>query len=105
MKFHSKFAIRLPMPLRDRLRLESERRDLTSGDVVRESLEEYFARRPVPAPWQFLKPDGTVGICSWCERDQGHSPSPHDTHGICPSHLAEMRAELAARRTGTGGAA
>ena len=39
-------------------------------------------------------------VCSWCERegrpaDMGPAPTEHDTHGICPAHLAAELAKIA----------
>lgn len=42
--------------------------------------------------WEFLKPDGSIGICSWCQREQGVSPQAGESHGICPEHFrAQMQ--------------
>lgn len=49
-------------------------------------------------PWQFLKPDGSTGICSWCEKEHGHAPTELASHGICGRHLQSMRQEVFNRR-------
>jgi hypothetical protein len=39
--------------------------------------------------------------CAWCEhtKPEAERASGNVTHGICPEHLAVLRAELAAART------
>lgn len=55
-------------------------------------------RREQLQPWEFLKPDGAIGICSWCEQQHKHVPAPGASHGICPRHLAEWQADLLKRK-------
>ena len=53
---------------------------------------------PAPKAWEFRKPDGSLGICSWCQKEQAVQPQPHESHGICQKHLAEMRGQIEQRR-------
>jgi hypothetical protein len=46
--------------------------------------------------WQFIRPDGSIGICAWCQADQGVKPEPHQSHGICPQHKEKMLADARA---------
>jgi hypothetical protein len=48
-------------------------------------------------PWQFLNAKAEVVECSWCNKEFDHLPS-NTTHGICPRHAAEFRADLERRR-------
>lgn len=43
-------------------------------------------------PWQFARPDGSVGVCSWCEREHGHQPDS-TSHGVCPRHFSALLEE------------
>ncbi len=45
------------------------------------------------AECRMQKEDETV--CAWCQREQAVKAQPHESHGICGRHLAEMRQEVA----------
>lgn len=45
--------------------------------------------------------DGYVHVCAWCERDlppAERTRGENVTHGICPRHRDEVRAEIAAMK-------
>jgi len=37
-------------------------------------------------------------VRAWCQRESGERPQAHQSHGICPRHLAAMKADLDAQR-------
>lgn len=45
--------------------------------------------------WKFVRSDGTVGICAWCQREQGVARAPGESHTICPRHRDEQLAGVA----------
>jgi hypothetical protein len=71
---------------------------VAARDNCADTIAAVKGRLTVLKPWEFLKPSGAIGLCAWCERDHGHSPGPQDSHGICPAHLSELRADIAHRR-------
>ena len=52
--------------------------------------------------WEFLKPDGRVGVCAWCQKEQGVAPRVGESHGICAAHLKGMLAEVGVVRDADG---
>lgn len=48
--------------------------------------------------WEFVKPNGAVGVCAWCQKEFSVKPKPGESHGICPKHRAMILEELAAYR-------
>ena len=62
---------------------------------IRVTSEDRQRAELVLQPWQWLKRDGNIGICAWCQKEQGVKPNPAESHGICPKHDAAVRAELA----------
>lgn len=45
-------------------------------------------------PWQYIRRDGLVGVCAWCQKERGVTPSPGESHGICPGHAELHMAQL-----------
>ena len=37
----------------------------------------------------------SLPVCAWCLKERGEPPQPDESHGICPRHAGEVRAELA----------
>lgn len=68
---------------------------LGNAEIVCQEVSGQLLGRTLPA-WQWVKPDGTVGICAWCQQEQNVAPSPGESHGICPRHLERQKAELRA---------
>lgn len=33
-------------------------------------------------------------VCAWCLKERGEAPKATDSHGMCPRHLRQLRAEL-----------
>lgn len=62
--------------------------------VVSEAIEH---RTTQLKPWQFSKPNGLVGICSWCQAELNVKPQPGESHGICPRHHAAVLATIPGR--------
>ena len=55
-------------------------------------------RRAQLKAWEFMKPDGAVDICSWCQVEHKAVPQQGESHGVCPRHLAEWRESLQRRK-------
>lgn len=55
--------------------------------------------------YEFRKADGSVGVCAWCQAEHGVQLDVigQTSHGICPRHLAEMKAQLERRRLAAAG--
>lgn len=49
-------------------------------------------------PWMFARPDNSLGICAWCQQEQGVQPKPDESHGICPHHKTMMLERTGLRR-------
>ena len=66
---------------------------LGNAEIACHEVGSLLLGRSLPA-WQFVKPDGSVGVCAWCQQEQSVVPMPHESHGICPRHLNEQKAQL-----------
>lgn len=54
---------------------------------------------------EYRRPDGSLGICAWCQAEFKVKPGPDESHGICARHLEKLKAELATRVAATKEAA
>jgi hypothetical protein len=42
----------------------------------------------------YVRRDGTVGICSWCQQERGVRPRRGESHGICLRHKREVLGQI-----------
>jgi hypothetical protein len=70
---------------------------LGNAEIVCQEVAGQMLGRTLPA-WQYVKPDGTVGVCAWCQHEHGQPPAPGESHGICPRHAKAQKAALRARQ-------
>ena len=43
-------------------------------------------------------PVALIVKCAWCLREAHEAPNPEHSHGICPMHAAQVRAQIAGRK-------